>query len=132
MSRIFHFWYFVAASEGKVVGRKTLRRKRLLVPSGPSGFTMIHRKARMENHTSQPVPVTGAETHNINLQPEWARVPDITKMFGIKRTSLFRLLADGSIRSASIRRRGSTKGIRIIDCDSVRALLQNQAAKEVK
>jgi hypothetical protein len=84
------------------------------------------------NHTNQSVPVTGAETYHVNNQPEWARVPEITKIFGIKRTMLFRLLAEGSIKSVSIRRRGSIKGVRIIACDSVRAMLEEQAKKEVK
>jgi hypothetical protein len=85
-----------------------------------------------DEKASKSVPVTGAETSNVNNQPEWARIPEVTKLFGIKRTMLFRFLAEGSIRSVSLRRRGCTKGVRIIDCDSVREFLEQHAKKEMK
>jgi hypothetical protein len=78
------------------------------------------------------VPALQAVTPTKNPQPEWARVPEVTKLFGIKRTHLFQLIADGRIKSASLRRRGCIKGIRIINCHSVRALLESLAEEEVK
>jgi hypothetical protein len=86
----------------------------------------------VSNHTIASVPAPQAITHNYNIQPEWARVPEVTKLFGIKRTHLFQLIADGRVKSASLRRRGCIKGIRIINCDSVRALLESLAEEEVK
>jgi hypothetical protein len=90
----------------------------------------------MENeHPSMQVPPLEAGTINRNNQPhdaEWARVPDVIKRFGIKRTRLYELLAEGQVKSVSLRRRGCVKGIRIVSCDSVRSLLETLASGEVK
>jgi hypothetical protein len=67
-----------------------------------------------------------------DAQPEWARVDDITKMFGIKRSRLYQLLQNGQIKSVALRQRNCTKGIRIINCDSVRLFLESLASKEAK
>lgn len=84
------------------------------------------------NHTTASVPALQAITNNNNPQPEWARVPEVIRLFGIKRTVLFRMIAEGQIKSVNLCRRGCVKGVRIINCDSVRALLEKIATEEVK
>ena len=83
-------------------------------------------------HPKQTVPQPEAETYHANNQPEWARIPDIIRVFGIKRTRLFALLAEGQIKSVNLRRRNCVRGVRLINCDSVRALLETLANKEGK
>jgi hypothetical protein len=85
-----------------------------------------------KNHTAEPVPpMLEAVTHN-DSKPEWARIPEVVQRFGIKRTRLFELIADGQIKSVSLRRPGCVRGVRIINCDSVRSLLEALANREVK
>jgi hypothetical protein len=43
-----------------------------------------------------------------------------------KRSLLYALLADGSIRGVSLRRRGQLRGKRLFDVESVRLLLRAQ------
>ena len=76
----------------------------------------------------QLVPLTeaGTQTHN-KSNPEWARIPEVIRLFGIKRTRLFELIAEGKIKSVNLRKRGNSRGVRIISCDSVRALLSSAA-----
>ena len=83
-------------------------------------------------HLKQTVPQLEAETHHTNNQPEWARIPEVIRVFGIKRTRLFALIAEGRIKSVSLRRRNCVRGVRLINCDSVRDLLETLAAKEAK
>ena len=83
-------------------------------------------------HTTKQVPPLEAVTLNNNNQPEWARIPEVIRLFGIKRTRLCQLVADGQIKSVSLRRKGNIRGVRIINCDSVRSLLETLASKEVK
>jgi hypothetical protein len=78
------------------------------------------------------VPALQAVTPTKSPQPEWARVPEVVRLFGIKRTVLFRLISERQIKSVNLCRRGCVKGVRIINCDSVRALLEKIATEEVK
>jgi hypothetical protein len=74
----------------------------------------------------------GTLNRNVNGYPEWARPSDITRLFGIKRSRLYQLIQQGQVKSVSLRQRNRTKGIRIINCDSVRLFLESLADKEAK
>lgn len=50
----------------------------------------------------------------------------IEARFGLKRSLLYALLAEGSIRGVSLRRRGQQRGKRLFDVASVRAFLRAQ------
>jgi len=78
------------------------------------------------------LPLTEACNLNENNKPEWGRIPDVIRLFGIKRTHLFQLIAEGKIKSVSLRKRGNARGIRIISCDSVRTMLETLASEEGK
>lgn len=58
--------------------------------------------------------------------PEFIRVPDVEKIFGIKRGHLYALIAAGAVRSVCLRRPGSKTGVRLVHFQSVRDYLNRQ------
>ena len=61
------------------------------------------------------------------LKPKWAK-PDYTlQLYRMPRYRLFELIKDRAIRSALIRRKGSKKGMRLIDLASLDAYLERHA-----
>ena len=58
--------------------------------------------------------------------PEFLDAAGLQARFGIKRSLAYSLLADGSIRGVSLRRRNQTRGKRLFSCDSVREYLNRQ------
>lgn len=65
------------------------------------------------------------------LTPEFGRVTDIQRMFGVKKGILYRWIGEGRIKSICIRERGNLKGIRLISVGSVRAYIESQMDAEV-
>ena len=67
--------------------------------------------------------------------PEFGRWQDVQRQFGIKRGTLYRLIADGKIRSITLREPGRKFGCRLIHLQSVRehlhALMAKQTISEV-
>jgi hypothetical protein len=60
------------------------------------------------------------------LDPEFCDVRGLDRLFGIKRSLGYTLLAEGLIESVSLRRRGQIRGKRLFNVDSVRAYLREQ------
>jgi hypothetical protein len=65
------------------------------------------------------------------LKPEWVRPAQATQIFGIGRTKIYELIADGKIKSASIKARGATKGTRLISYDSLSTFINSQIEGDV-
>lgn len=63
------------------------------------------------------------EGTNSTLRPAWIRVPLAMHLFGISRSSLYELIAENKIKSASIRKRNALRGIRLINVDSLEEYL---------
>jgi hypothetical protein len=61
-----------------------------------------------------------------SLSPEWARPDDITKVFGIKRATLWALMKEGRIKSVSLRKRHQIRGTRLVNLESVREFIEAQ------
>jgi hypothetical protein len=59
--------------------------------------------------------------------PEFVRIPDAQKIFGIKRGILYRLIGANKIRSINLRERGSKTGVRLIDYASLKSYLEGFA-----
>lgn len=59
-----------------------------------------------------------------NQQPEFGRCRDCTQLFGLKRGTLYNLLADGRIRGVLLRVRGQKSGVRLFDLASVREYIE--------
>ena len=62
-----------------------------------------------------------AASHQANqpIKPEWLRIPDAVRVFGISRSSLYEMITAGSIKSTVLRKRGALRGIRILSFDSL-------------
>ena len=65
--------------------------------------------------TSQPIAASWG------VDPEFVDLPGLQARFGIRRSLAYLLIADGAIKSVSLRRRGALKGKRLIDGTSVRS-----------
>jgi len=63
--------------------------------------------------------------------PEFGRVADVTRIYGIKRGTLYNLLADGKVKGCLLRVRGQKSGVRLFHLDSVRELIRQQMANEI-
>lgn len=53
------------------------------------------------------------------IKPEWLRIQEAVRVFGISRSSLYEMIAAGSIKSTVLRKRGALRGIRILSFDSL-------------
>ena len=73
-------------------------------------------------HTTDPLSeaVAKASQHH---EPEFCDSPGAKALFGLGRSYLYRLHADGLIRGVSLRKRGQTKGKRLWNVDSIRRYL---------
>lgn len=60
------------------------------------------------------------------VKPEWIRINQTTKIFGIGRTKIYELISEGKIKTASIRSRGTTRGTRLLSYDSVASYIESQ------
>ena len=57
-------------------------------------------------------------------KPEWLRIPDATRLFGIGRSSLYELITAGKVRSVCLKQRNALRGIRLINYDSLKAFIE--------
>ena len=56
----------------------------------------------------------------VTLNPRWLRVPAAVKYSGVSRSLLYKLLAEGKIRSICLRANKQTlRGVRLIDRESI-------------
>lgn len=63
-----------------------------------------------------------------SVLPEYGRIPDVHRLYGLRRGTVYNLIAAGLIKSAVIRRKGATTGIRLIHLGSVRDFINSQLA----
>lgn len=61
------------------------------------------------------------------LKPEWLRPNDVPKYFGVGRSRIYELIAEGKVKSVSLRQRGQKHGTRLISYDSLSAYLESLA-----
>jgi hypothetical protein len=67
---------------------------------------------------------------NGRLRPEWLRLPDATRIFGLSRSKLYELISERRIKSFCLRERGKIKGVRLLSYDSLSAFLGAEAATQ--
>lgn len=75
-------------------------------------------------HTAAPIE-PGA---NGSIIPEFIRVPDVEKTFGIKRGHIYALISAGAVKSVCLRKPGAKTGVRLVHFQSVRDYLNRQLA----
>ncbi|MEI8234765.1 MAG: helix-turn-helix domain-containing protein [Verrucomicrobiota bacterium] len=59
-----------------------------------------------------------------STKPEWLRVPEAVRIFGLCRSSLYELIAAGKIKSTCLKKRGALRGIRIVSFDSLNSYIE--------
>jgi len=66
-------------------------------------------------------------TQTTLTRPEWADVRKIKELFGLGKTTLYRLHSEGKIRSVSLRDRGRLRGKRLFSVDGIADYLESRA-----
>jgi predicted DNA-binding transcriptional regulator AlpA len=61
------------------------------------------------------------------IKPVWLRVPTAVQQTGICQAKLYQWIKDGRIRSAHIREPNKTRGIRVIDAESLNEFIESMA-----
>lgn len=72
--------------------------------------------------TTEPV-AAGSTSQTL---PEFGRVNDVQRLFGVKRGILYRWIGAGKIKSVLIREPGNIQGVRLIHLASVRDYINSQ------
>ncbi len=60
-------------------------------------------------------------------RPEWADAKNVNHIFGLSRSTLYRLADEGKVRSSSLREIGKLRGKRLFSCDSIAAHIESMA-----
>jgi hypothetical protein len=86
----------------------------------------------MSIHLGEPQEFTASliQAARVASAPEFLDADGVEAHFGLKKSLLYRLLADNKIRAVSIRQRGTVRGKRLFDCSSIRRLLNASVDKE--
>ena len=71
----------------------------------------------MKSTTTEPINV--ASPNNATQLPEFGRWRDVERNFGIKRGTLYNLMAEGKVKSVFLRHKGNVHGCRLIHLASV-------------
>jgi hypothetical protein len=70
----------------------------------------------MKTITTEPI---SAVSTAANALPEFGRWRDVERHFGIKRGTLYNLMAEGKVKSVHLRRKGNVHGCRLFHLASV-------------
>lgn len=84
----------------------------------------LHEQDPKNNPTNQErttAPVAAGDTSGVT--PEFGRIRDVQRLYGLKRGTIYNLLADRKIRGCVLRVRGQKSGVRLIHLASVRDLI---------
>lgn len=63
-----------------------------------------------------------------SMVAEFGRIPDVQRLFGIKRGQCYQLIGSGDFKSVCLRKPGARTGVRLIHLASVRDWLTSQLA----
>jgi hypothetical protein len=70
------------------------------------------------------------QTVETTLPVKWLRVPDAVRYSGLCRSSLYQLITAGKIKSVCVRKRGNTRGVRLLSAESIDAFIESYAQSE--
>jgi predicted DNA-binding transcriptional regulator AlpA len=65
-------------------------------------------------------------------EPEWLRVNEVKRLFGISKPKLYLLIHEGKVRSAALRGPKQVRGTRLISIASLRAHIEAMADEQAK
>jgi hypothetical protein len=60
---------------------------------------------------------------NENRQADWLFDEDVTALYGIRKSFLFRLVESGALKSILLKGRGQMRGIRLFRAEDIQALI---------
>ena len=63
------------------------------------------------------------ETKHQGLKPIYIRASDVTALYGIRKSFLFRLVESGALKSTLLKGRGQMRGIRLFRAEDIQALI---------
>lgn len=75
----------------------------------------------------QSPPSAGPSKQAAVQRPEWGDARKVYELFGIGRSTLYRLADAGRITTTSLRERGCVRGKRLFFLDSIAELLESRA-----
>jgi hypothetical protein len=81
-------------------------------------------------HPLTTAPLSEAAARASQLDVEFCDFRGLDRLFGIKRSLGYQLVAEGLIKSVSLRRRGQLRGKRLFDVASVRVYLRSQMTNQ--
>jgi transposase len=84
----------------------------------------------MNEHTHMKVLSHGEDS--VVQQPQYARIEEIQRLFGLAKGTVYNLLRTGRIRGCSLRVKGKKSRLRLIDVSSVKALIEDEINKQNK
>jgi hypothetical protein len=61
------------------------------------------------------------------MRPEWGDAKTARLIYGICKSTLYRLADEGKIRTSSLRERGKLRGKRLFSLDSIASLIESRA-----
>lgn len=65
-------------------------------------------------------------------EPEWLRVSEVKRLFGISKPKLYLLIHEGKVRSAALRGPKKLRGTRLISLASLRSHIEAMADEQAK
>ncbi len=63
----------------------------------------------------------------LHLEPKWVRIHDAVRVSGMGRSLLYQRIKEGHIRSACLRDRNKTRGIRLVNVESLNRYIESFA-----
>ena len=69
-----------------------------------------------------------SDTEITTLRIKWLKVRAACAYSGISRAKLYQLMAEGQIKSISVRKKGNTRGLRLISAESIDTFLDSFAS----
>lgn len=79
-------------------------------------------KEKDDSQTTSPVK-PGEFT---GVTPEFGRCTDCTRLYGLRRGTLYNLLNNGKIKGVLLRVKGQKSGVRLFDLNSIRNYIRSQ------
>jgi len=70
------------------------------------------------------------DTKNQGLKPIYIRASDITALYGIRKSFLFRLVESGALKSILLKGRGQMRGIRLFRAEDIQALIDKAGSNQ--
>jgi hypothetical protein len=61
------------------------------------------------------------------LMPIWLRIPDAVRVSGVGRSSLYKFIRTGQIKSVVLRDRNKVRGIRLVNAASLDSFIEGHA-----